>query len=465
MDPVKLPPAGDEGRPWSRESHRYLQESALKYGDDARRDFERAAISQPSTAATVTPPKGRASSMLNREDEELMRSSFLAEASECIRSLQAVFEGASVSTFVSRFDDWRKTDLKATAQLQQHVKTLQNLNERMEDFLQKCSAVEVFQDFHATMAELSSSVREMHDFRDQFTQSIDTISKGIADRVLETLTSEARERSAWLHCQLEKQGEVQEGLAATQRKMWHRLESMGRAMEHQVKATKEQTEELETMSESQKSVAKDCKSLLDLQQGVFTTFQNSSEQQGYIFQSLGWNPETPAVTESLQSLESRFIQWESKTLQEMEQQRQEVVRMETALRENEKQITRANQLREEIGDPKGKRARCLSEQAALKDHLQKASSALKEAKVQLKLGYSFPRSSYRCILLQELCFSYVDPYQTDEQRQATLELNRSELRDLNEGLQMAAIAADDTGEVSEVLVPAMLDRVGLAGWV
>ncbi|CAL1151595.1 unnamed protein product [Cladocopium goreaui] len=81
---------------------------------------------------------------------------------------------------------------------------------------------------------------------------------------------------------------------------------------------------------------------------------------------------------------------------------------------------------------------------------------------------------------EELCFSYVDPYQTDEQRQATLELlfkfkcrcpvcslekdakaasnqNRLQLRDLNEGLQMAAIAADDTEEVLEVLVPEMLE--------
>ena len=37
--------------------------------------------------------------------------------------------------------------------------------------------------------------------------------------------------------------------------------------------------------------------------------------------------------------------------------------------------------------------------------------------------------------------------------------NRLQLRDLNEGLQMAAIAADDTGEVSEILVPEMLERL------
>ena len=151
---------------------RYLQDSALKFGEDAHREYDRLAISQPSTAPTVTPPKGRVSSMTQREDEQLMRSSFLAEASDCIRSLQAVFESANATTFVSRFDDWRKIDLKATAQMQQHVKTLQNLNELMADFLQRCSAVEVFQDFHATMADLSTSVREMHDYRDHFTSSI-----------------------------------------------------------------------------------------------------------------------------------------------------------------------------------------------------------------------------------------------------------------------------------------------------
>jgi len=323
----------------------------------------------------------------------LMRSSFLAEASDCIRSLQAVFDSANTSTFASRFDHWRKIDLKATAQMQQHVKTLQHLNDTISDFLQKRSAVEVFQDFHQTMADLTKSVREMQDFREHFTSSIDSISSGIAERVLSTLSKEAEERSAWVHCQLERQGEVQDGLAATQRRIWHRLESMGRSLEQQLKATKEQTDQLDSLSASHMSVKKDCKSLLDLQQGVYTTFQNSSEQQGalqdnifatiskemqsmngYILQSLGWTPATPPVTESLQSLETRFIQLESKTLQEMAEQRAEVDRMERALRESEDNITRANQLREES----------LSEQVALKEHLQKATGGLKELKVQLE---------------------------------------------------------------------------------
>ena len=55
---------------------------------------------------------------------------------------------------------------------------------------------------------------------------------------------------------------------------------MGRSLEQQLKATKEQTDQLDSLSASHMSVKKDCKSLLDLQQGVYTTFQNSSEQQG-----------------------------------------------------------------------------------------------------------------------------------------------------------------------------------------
>ena len=282
---------------------RYLQDSALKYGDDAHRDYDRLTISQPSTAPTAGPPKGRASSTQRYEDEQLMRSSFLAEASECIRSLQAVFESANASTFVSRFDDWRKIDLKATAQMQQHVKTLQHLNEVMGDFLQRCS-VDVFQDFHSTMAELSSSVREMHDFRAHFSASVEAISEGIAERVVAQLSKEAEERSAWLHCQLEKHGEVQESLAATQRKTWHRLEAMGRSMENQQKALKEQADQLEVMSECTGLIKKDCKSLLDLQQGVFTTFQNSSEQQGALQDNI-----FATISKEMQSMNGGLILW------------------------------------------------------------------------------------------------------------------------------------------------------------
>ncbi|CAK9002625.1 unnamed protein product [Durusdinium trenchii] len=85
---------------------------------------------------------------------------------------------------------------------------------------------------------------------------------------------------------------------------------------------------------------------------------------------------------------------------------------------------------------------------------------------------------------EELCFSYVDPYQTDVQRQETLELlfkfkcqcpvcslerearetsnqTRLQLRELNEGLQLAVIGADDAGYVAERLVPEMLDLLDI----
>ena len=48
---------------------RYLQDSALKFGDDAHRDYERVSTSQMSTRPTTTPLKGCISSQ-QREDEE-----------------------------------------------------------------------------------------------------------------------------------------------------------------------------------------------------------------------------------------------------------------------------------------------------------------------------------------------------------------------------------------------------------
>ncbi|CAK9002622.1 Beta-N-acetylhexosaminidase [Durusdinium trenchii] len=391
--PVRLPPSpNDQARPSVRMEGRYLQDTAVKLGDDASYDLEKATErSMMSTPPTITPPKSRLSS--NREDEKLMRSSFLAEASDCIRSLQAVFQSANASTCFSRLDDWRRTDLRATAQMQQHVKTLQSLNNSVAEFLQRCSAVETFQDFHSTMDRLSEAVCEMRDFRSEFTSTIDTIAKGVADRVLASLSKDAEERSAWLHCQLEKHGEVQESLAATQRKIWHRLESMGRSMEQQLKETQRRSDQVEKLEEVQKEVQQDCRTLLELQHSVFKTFENSSEQQGalqdnifstisqemqsmngYIFQSLGWSPETPAVTESLHSLEARLMEWHSQTLHEAESLRQELARSELTLRENERAIAEAHLLREE----------CLSQQAALKEDVQHLETSLEQVSSELK---------------------------------------------------------------------------------
>ena len=311
-----------ESRPYSRDG-RFLQDTALKLGDDA---------SRCGTAATL-------------RDEQLMRSSFLAEAASCIRSLQAIFEQANGSTFVSRFDDWRKIDLKATAQLQQHVKSLSKLNETVEDFLARCAGVEVFHDFQRTMTRLSEAVSEMEDFRADFQKSVELIAKGVAEKVAVALKKDAESRSAWLHCQLEKHSEEQERLSATQRKIWNRLESMGKSMQEQLLATKLQEDQMEKLLECQKGVGTDCKSLLELQQRVFNSFRNSSEQQGamhdnifgsiskeirsmngYILESLGWNEDAPPLAESLRHLEAQMADLDARSLSQMQEQRNEASR-------------------------------------------------------------------------------------------------------------------------------------------
>lgn len=81
---------------------------------------------------------------------------------------------------------------------------------------------------------------------------------------------------------------------------------------------------------------------------------------------------------------------------------------------------------------------------------------------------------------EELCFSYVDPYETEAERQSTLQSlfkfqcrcpvcmlqgeakmasnqNRQQLRDLKEALELSAVVADDTAEMARELVPQMVE--------
>ena len=190
-----------------------------------------------------------------------------------------MFDNAHVSTFSSRFEDWRKVDLKATAQLQQHVKSLQKLNESIGGFLARCSAVETFQEFHGTIDTLSQAIFELKDFREAFTNSIEEISDGITQRILTSLRAFDEERYSWLHKTLEAQGQSQESMIITQRKILNRLDSVGYSVDQQARASQAQKEQLARVDAVQSAIQQDCQCLVDLQQNVFKSFRNSSEQQ------------------------------------------------------------------------------------------------------------------------------------------------------------------------------------------
>ena len=442
MEQVKLPLCGEGKSEAPLQSHRFLQETALKLSSDSQRTGYESVCgdrSQMSTPPTITPPKSRMSSTAqHREDERLMRSSFLAEAGECIRALQAVFDNAHASTFQSRFEDWRKVDLKATAQLQQHVKTLLKLNGSLEDFLGRCSAVETFQEFHGTMDTLSQAILEVKDFRADFTSAIDQIADGITQRVATSLRSFDEERNLWLQKTLETQSQVQESMILTQRKIWNRLETLGYSVDQQAKASKAQKEQLTRLESVQSAIQQDCQSLVDLQQSVFKSFNNSAEQQeslqdnifsnigsgmekleSYMVNSLGWTSELPSLSAAFSGLEGRLTEWETKSLQEAMSLRLEVSRLESTLRETEGDLGRTRQ----------EKAESLSQQQllngqleSLRDTLQQTHSQLETAELASLLNsmkrireietnghVKLDRQFGRIVLLQQLAFSPAAP--------------------------------------------------------
>ncbi|CAE7773928.1 magoh [Symbiodinium pilosum] len=446
MEQVKLPQCvqcDGEGRPLTRQSdspslhsHRFLQDTALKLSADSQRHESLCATdrSQISTPPTVTPPKSRmSSSTQQREDERLMRSSFLAEAADCIRALQAVFDNAHVSTFSSRFEDWRKVDLKATAQLQQHVKSLQKLNESIGGFLARCSAVETFQEFHGTIDTLSQAIFELKDFREAFTNSIEEISDGITQRILTSLRAFDEERYSWLHKTLEAQGQSQESMIITQRKILNRLDSVGYSVDQQARASQAQKEQLARVDAVQSAIQQDCQCLVDLQQNVFKSFRNSSEQQeslqdnifskigsgmenleSYMVNSLGWTSDLPSLSAAFNGLEARLTAWETKSLQDAMDLRLEVSKLESALRESEADLGRT---RQEKDDGLVQQAALNESLHSLQDTLQQTSSQLATAElasmlnsmkrireIEIRGNVKLDRQFGRIVLLQQLPF-------------------------------------------------------------
>eukprot|EP00930_Biecheleria_cincta_P040803 TRINITY_DN27947_c0_g1_i2.p1 TRINITY_DN27947_c0_g1~~TRINITY_DN27947_c0_g1_i2.p1 ORF type:complete len:274 (+),score=45.81 TRINITY_DN27947_c0_g1_i2:25-822(+) len=234
--PSRPDTANSQARP---QPHRFLQDSALKLADDAGRflagtpDGKRQTT--PSTAATYRPSTGDTVSSLQSarsagwnetSHEKLMSSAFLTEAGECIRSLQAVFDTANMSTFASRFEDWRKVDLRATAQMQMHVKTLNQLNESVDEFLTRSATPDEFKNFYGTMVTLSRSVDELGLFHSELKTTTDRIAQRACASVLSSWKSEWGSISSKLQTHLDSQHEKQENIVSRQTDIYGRLDRL-----------------------------------------------------------------------------------------------------------------------------------------------------------------------------------------------------------------------------------------------
>jgi len=217
------------------QSYRYLKETLNKLGEDAIRldgsaEFEnridspepdpysrcttpsqmrsdtpvlRSDTPQPSRSMVSPEPepgcqhqgKPPANSSQKKVDIDVWRSSFCAEAWDCVRAMQSVVEGGSTGHFVARFEDWRKTDLKATAQVQQHVKELSRLNQALEDFLVKSATPEEFGSFRESLVVLRQTSTDLLDTKTSITENVDLIADRCASRVMKSWAGDMRAAS------------------------------------------------------------------------------------------------------------------------------------------------------------------------------------------------------------------------------------------------------------------------------
>lgn len=190
--------------------HRYLQDTASKLGQDSLRFYD-GRTSQQSTATTApspgpgqlpqpwSPSPGTAlessafAQMRSAEgDANMWRRLFHAEALECVQAMQAVVDKANVSTCASRLDDWRKFDLRATAQLQQHVKEVMHLNQTLEVFLQDCAAPEEMTKFKGAIVMLTEASDELTLTRREICTGVDTVAERASAKVVEAWESDVK---------------------------------------------------------------------------------------------------------------------------------------------------------------------------------------------------------------------------------------------------------------------------------
>mmetsp|Transcript_64484 Transcript_64484/g.153960 ORF Transcript_64484/g.153960 Transcript_64484/m.153960 type:complete len:542 (+) Transcript_64484:62-1687(+) len=153
-----------------------VTETAGKLGEDALRAawWLRSETSTPERTGpqalradgTQLPPAAFTASVMSAAD--IWRTAFHAEAMECVKAMAAVVEGRDAGIARSgsvRPEECRRAELKASAQLKQHVKEMTQLNEALKQFLSDSRAsgnLQSFTDSLAQLTRLNAHVDEQH---------------------------------------------------------------------------------------------------------------------------------------------------------------------------------------------------------------------------------------------------------------------------------------------------------------
>lgn len=241
--PPPLPP-GDRPlslRPQLGGHHGFVRDTVHRLADDAAKmgpvlPAASATAPLPYTARSGgTAPLGALDDMVATAmaDAGLWRRSFQIEAAECVRGLQAVFDSANATHFASRFEDWRKVDLKATAQMQQHVKQLAQLNRAIEEFLTRCATPDEFVNFKGSLVAMTHCVDELSTTRRELAATVDVIAERAAIKALAAAQVDLNDFSAKLSEHMD-----------TQRARWTHEDAREQIMDTHMETMRGQVEQL-----------------------------------------------------------------------------------------------------------------------------------------------------------------------------------------------------------------------------
>mmetsp|Transcript_31247 Transcript_31247/g.66320 ORF Transcript_31247/g.66320 Transcript_31247/m.66320 type:complete len:557 (+) Transcript_31247:48-1718(+) len=182
--------ANGGGRP---QPHRYLRETVYKLADDSNRSLE----AHPPTAANTCAACGCCVPAWQR--------AFHQEAMTCVEAMKSVVSTASLTHFASKFDDWRKVDLKATAQLQLHVKELTRISEVMDQFLSESFTSGNICSLKSSLEALDKRSEEMAEARRALGPAIEAAAEKAASKVIDAWSSSVSEQRELLSNFIEEQ--------------------------------------------------------------------------------------------------------------------------------------------------------------------------------------------------------------------------------------------------------------------
>eukprot|EP00929_Paragymnodinium_shiwhaense_P121578 TRINITY_DN9385_c0_g1_i1.p1 TRINITY_DN9385_c0_g1~~TRINITY_DN9385_c0_g1_i1.p1 ORF type:complete len:608 (-),score=169.07 TRINITY_DN9385_c0_g1_i1:558-2381(-) len=318
MEPQAPPPREASATP-RPQSHRYLRETLGKLAEDAERILERGDRSSPRFASELgsdtgsalasrpeTPLLGSLKAMPGLSDRplpgiqsfapspepepsigtlgvpskpplpvppgvsarvpadvEVWRNAFLAEAADSVRAMKDVVSCVTTNSFASRFEEWRKADLKATAQAQQHVKELARLNDAIERFLLNSATPEEFGSFHAAMVKLRDIAGDLSTARREITEGVDTIALRSSTLAVKEWEADVRSSSGILrdHSVAQMRHYDEEKLRYS--RLEERIGDLQTSMQQVCKEVQQFGSKLEELTEANRSAKTDAEDVME----------------------------------------------------------------------------------------------------------------------------------------------------------------------------------------------------------